>query len=316
MKKDIQWMQRNKKNGGSPPIFRPSSLNAVTLPGLSNIVKAATTKVDQEVQQCLRTSLSDLRKIQISFYETDIIRILNGLRSPKPRKTINNRTATRCHAPPQSSVLLHIYKKSRLHFTKVESPLNPAVLDLQNPKNSASNDEPRIATRHQKVCWSPASFHALTRTDSSLPRVSMMPHALTCAPLALWCHNDVASYFQLDPVPLTRPKSVTRSESPEKKNGVKKKALTKQTFDFDQKVKIFKKGLTHSVFHVHSNFGICFIIRNLEIVQTIQFLKNWLLHKSWSKSQNFQEVPVLPNFSRRSQFLGSISSFRNLKLLK
>ena len=159
----------------------------------------------------------------------------------------------------------------------METPLNPTVLNLQNPKNSTPNDEPRTTTRHQKVCWSPASFQALTRADSGLPRVSMMPHTFTCAPPALWRHNDVASHFQLDPVPLTRPESVTRSEPPEKK---KKKALTKRTFDFDQKVKIFKKGLTHSVFHVNSNFGICFIIRNLEIVQTVQFLKNWLLHKS------------------------------------
>ena len=29
-----------------------------------------------------------------------------------------------------------------------------------------------------------------------------------------------------------------------------------------------------------------------------------VLHKSWPKSQNFQEVPVLPNFSRRFQFWG------------
>ena len=39
-------------------------------------------------------------------------------------------------------------------------------------------------------------------------------------------------------------------------------------------------------------------------MQTVQFLKNWLLHKSWPKSQNFQEVPVLPNFLRRFHFLG------------
>ena len=37
-------------------------------------------------------------------------------------------------------------------------------------------------------------------------------------------------------------------------------------------------------------------------MQTVQFLKNWLLLESWPKSQNFQEVPVLPNFSRRFHF--------------
>ena len=39
-------------------------------------------------------------------------------------------------------------------------------------------------------------------------------------------------------------------------------------------------------------------------MQTVQFLKNWLLHKSWPKSQNFQEIPILPNFLRRFHFLG------------
>ena len=48
MKEDIQWMQRNKKNVGSPTTFWPSSLNAVSLPALSNIVRMATAKVDQE----------------------------------------------------------------------------------------------------------------------------------------------------------------------------------------------------------------------------------------------------------------------------
>ena len=39
-------------------------------------------------------------------------------------------------------------------------------------------------------------------------------------------------------------------------------------------------------------------------MQIVQFLKNWLLHKFWPKSQNFQEIPVLPNFSRRFHFWG------------
>ena len=32
--------------------------------------------------------------------------------------------------------------------------------------------------------------------------------------------------------------------------------------------------------------------------------KSWLLHKYWPKSQNFQEVPILPKFSRRFHFWG------------
>ena len=40
-----------QKNGGSPPTIWPSSLNAVTLSRLSNIVRMATVKVDQEGYQ-------------------------------------------------------------------------------------------------------------------------------------------------------------------------------------------------------------------------------------------------------------------------
>ena len=32
--------------------------------------------------------------------------------------------------------------------------------------------------------------------------------------------------------------------------------------------------------------------------------KSWRLHKYWPKSQNFQEVPILPNFSCRFHFWG------------
>ena len=59
--------------------------------------------------------------------------------------------------------------------------------------------------------------------------------------------------------------------------------------DFDQKVKIFKPDLSHSVFQIHSDFGICFFIRNSEIAQTSDFQKNWLLHKSWPKVKIFKK---------------------------
>ena len=54
---------------------------------------------------------------------------------------------------------------------------------------------------------------------------------------------------------------------------IKEKALTKWTFDFDQKVKIFKRGLSHSVFRIHSDFGIRFFVRELEIEKIVQFPK-------------------------------------------
>ena len=64
--------------------------------------------------------------------------------------------------------------------------------------------------------------------------------------------------------------------------------MTKLNFEFDRKVKISKMGLSHSVFQVHSNFGIRFFIQDSEIVQTAQFLKIWLLHESWPKVKIFK----------------------------
>ena len=56
--------------------------------------------------------------------------------------------------------------------------------------------------------------------------------------------------------------------------------------DFDQKVKIFKTDLSYSVFQVHSNFGICFFIRNSKIAQM----------------SNFQKIDFCINLDRKSKF--------------
>ena len=69
--------------------------------------------------------------------------------------------------------------------------------------------------------------------------------------------------------------------------------------------------LTHSVFCVHSDFGIHFFVRDSEIVQIVQFPKKLTFAQILTKSQNFQKGPVLPNFSRRFRFWGLF-----LKLLK
>ena len=74
-----------------------------------------------------------------------------------------------------------------------------------------------------------------------------------------------------------RPGNLTRSELPAKKKKKKERerenALTKWTFDLDQKVKIFKTDLFHSIFQVHSDFGTRFFIRSSEIVQMSSFQK-------------------------------------------
>ena len=129
-------------------------------------------------------------------------------------------------------------------------------------------------------------LHALTRISHSLDA----PTRYTCqrANMSLQRHDvmhDVISHYpdltQADPVWLIHHDLVWIAC---KKN--LKKTLTKWTFDFDQKVKIFKRGLSHSVFCVHSNFGIRFIIWNSEIAQT----------------SNFQKVDFFINLDRKSKF--------------
>ena len=154
--------------------------------------------------------------------------------------------------------------------------------------------------------------------------------------------GDVTTHYVLIRLPrptLFDPFILTRFESPKKKKK-KEKGLTKLNFEFDQKVKISKMGLSYSVFRVHSNFGIRFFIRDSEIVQMAQFLKNFrnepvpfsFLSTFWfwdpflhsrlgncancpisrkltfaqilTKSQNFQEGLVLHNFSCRFRFWG------------
>ena len=109
-------------------------------------------------------------------------------------------------------------------------------------------------------------IHALTRADS-FSRVDMHHDVM----------GDVTTHYGLIHLPRpTRfdPFILTRFESPKIKKFKKKKkekGLTKLNFEFDQKVKIFKRGLSHSVSCVHFDFGIRFFVRDLEIVQTVQF---------------------------------------------
>ena len=168
------------------------------------------------------------------------------------------------------SLLLHIYKKSRLHFAKVASPLNPAVLNLQNPENSAPNDEPRATRRsadHQ---------HHFTRSHAPIWASHASPWCLTRShsPLQLY---DVTSHFQLDPVRWTRPESVTRSEPPEKKM-----FWPSLTFDFDQKVKIFKKRPTQFFAYIP-------ILESVSLFETLKLCK----------LSNFQKVDFRINLDQK-----------------
>jgi len=88
-----------------------------------------------------------------------------------------------------------------------------------------------------------------------------------------------------------------------------------QTFNFDQNVKIFKMDLSHSVFLVHSNFGIRLFIRNSEIAQTSNFHKVDFYINLDQKS-NFLRRTCLAQFFVYIPILESVSSFETQKLHK
>ena len=124
-------------------------------------------------------------------------------------------------------------------------------------------------------------LHAPTRISPRSTRYTR--HALTRAFSATTSCITSSSIPRSDPfVQSTRfdpdqPENLTRSKPLEiifKKKVREKNVLTKWTFDFDQKVKIFKRGLSHFIFRVHSNFGICFFAQDSEIVQTVQIPKS------------------------------------------
>ena len=113
---------------------------------------------------------------------------------------------------------------------------------------------------------------AVTRRRRPLTRFTRSTRqALTHAPSAMTSRMTSPSLtgltdLETGPGPNRLPKKKKRKK--EREN-----ALTWWTFDLDQKVKIFKPDLSHSIFRVHSEFGTHFFIRNSEIVQMSSFQK-------------------------------------------
>ena len=103
-------------------------------------------------------------------------------------------------------------------------------------------------------------LHAPTRKSHTLhaSRTHMRPSSVM---MSWWRHSPGQPH-------LTR--SLDSIQTAWKK---KKKVWPSLNFDLDQKVKIFKIGPSHSVFWVHSDFGIHYFIQDSEIVQMAQFLK-------------------------------------------
>ena len=136
-----------------------------------------------------------------------------------------------------------------------------SVTNRQKEKKM-SHTPSRASIRSAVHCLNEPPSHMLSSyfTRSHVPHV---PHV----PLALWRHGWrhplLTRLSRLDP---DRPRNLTRSEPPQKKKKKEREnALTKQTFDLDQKVKIFKTDLSHSIFRVHFDFGTYFFIRSSEI---------------------------------------------------
>ena len=124
------------------------------------------------------------------------------------------------------------------------------ALDLPDLKILGQEAQTRASTCHQKVRWSPASFHARTRIDADLSRADhSSPWFLTRAPPVLWYHDVVTLHTRSNPfVQPTRfepdqpDPNRLKLKKKKKKRERKEKALTKWTFDFDQKSQNFQKG--------------------------------------------------------------------------
>ena len=110
------------------------------------------------------------------FYKTDTTTQSTGPRSTKPKNCKPKNGRTCLHAPPKTrdDQWLSPSKlcKSAHNFKKLTIPGSSTALNLQDLKISGQEAQTRASTRHQKLRWSPASFHTLLRADASLSRAS------------------------------------------------------------------------------------------------------------------------------------------------
>ena len=109
---------------------------------------------------------------------------------------------------------------------------------------------------------------------------------------------------------LTRFDPDPNRQKKKKKKREREKAWTKQTFDLDQKLKIFKTDLSHSIFRVHSDFGTRFFIRSSEIVQTSNFQKKLTFVQMLTKKSKFSKRTCPTQFFEYILISGPVSSFK------
>ena len=216
-------------------------------------------------------------KIQRSFHKTDPTRTLNGLQFIKPWKIKITGANTRLHAWLQASEI-------------AASSFRPMQICSEFQKTDNTRRSTRRSADHQRHF---TRSHAPIRASHSSPWCLTRSHA----PLQLY---DVMM-MSLPTFSLTRFLGTDSNRWPGP-NRLRKKALTKFDFDFDQKVKNFKKRPVPLSFSRTFRFWNPFLCSRLENCANCPISKSWLLHKSWPKCQNFQEWPVCLIFCVDSNF--------------
>ena len=215
----------------------------------------------------------------------------------------------RCHAPPKS---FDTPRNSPLNLCKLVK--NFTKLTLQplrstRPENFRSRCQ---ATPLHAPPEGPAITSVFSRTDAdpSCAFTRSTRQALTCA-LCAWRHgwrypplSGLTRLTRFDP---DWPGNLTRSEPPQKK---KKKMREREKMlwpsgplTLTKKSKFSKRTCPTQFFEYIPILG---PVSSFEAQKLCKcpVSKSWLLHKCWPKSKNFQEGPILPNFSRRFHFWG------------
>ena len=151
-----------------------------------------------------------------------------ALEVQNPERSSSNkfpRAPTRGHELKRiRGLILHFCSNQATISKKQKLPLDPACLDLQNPKITGPKDDPRAETRHQKSGDRQRHF-----TRSHAPtQLSHTFNALTRAPLAYDVMDDVMN--QVDPFDPDRPANLTRIRTASQKKKKKRKCFDQADF--------------------------------------------------------------------------------------
>ena len=162
------------------------------------------------------------------------------------------------------------FVQSQSSFHKSNTTIRSIGPQFTKPRKIGSI---QLYTRRQKLRSSMPLDPRISMRHLRFTCTYMPPHACRRMWRHWWCHLllwfDAFIRFNLHLWPKSKPPTQKKK---------KKKALTKVNIWL--KVKIFKTDLSHSIFRVHFDFGICFFIQDLGIVQMVQFPESLLLHKS------------------------------------